>query len=192
MRWILRSDRGFTMPELLVAVAFFMTIAGMGMAVINGVLPSVRIDGQISRVMGLLQHARELAIARQYDLEVRFDTDNHTIELVRVAGGVETQLQFIEFESRVKFMQFDGMGDTPEGFGDADLADFGGAQVLLFISDGSLVDEISVPVNGTLYFGIDGHRETARAVTLTGSTARARFYKWAPQSETWEGGWLAR
>jgi hypothetical protein len=187
-----RSDRGFTLPEMLVMIAFFLVISGMGLAVVNGVLPSVRIDGQISRVMGLLQHARELAIARQRDYEVRFDTTAHTVELLRREGAAEFQLQLIAFESRVKFMQFSGMGDTPEGFGDGDLADFGGASRLLFISDGSLVDENSMPVNGTLYLGIEGHRETARAITVTGSTARARFYKWAPQSETWEGGWLAR
>jgi hypothetical protein len=46
-------------------------------------------------------------------------------------------------------------------------------------------------VNGTIYFWIPGQVMTARAVTLTGSTGRARFYVWTSNA-TWTGGWLAK
>lgn len=188
----MKSARGLTLIELQIALALFLIMTAMAMAGVNAALPSIRVDSEVSRVMGLLQTAREMAIAKQRDVEVRFDTAAHTVFLLRHEGDVEVPMTTLVFESKVRFTQFAGMGDTPEGFGASELVDFGGADVLMFISDGSFVDEAGIPVNGSIYLGIEEHRETARAITLTGSTARARFYKWSPPSESWEGGWSAR
>jgi Tfp pilus assembly protein FimT len=188
----IRTDRGFTLPEVLITVAFFIVVSAVSLAGVSAALPTLRVDGQVSRLMGLLQMARETAVARQRDVEIRFDVPNHRVTLIRHEPNEEVPIQMITFESNVIFTQFDGMGDTPEGYGSNDPVDFGGADPLLFISDGTLVDGTGIPTNGTIYLGIEEHRETARAITITGSTARARFYKWIPANETWEGGWTAR
>ena len=52
------------------------------------------------------------------------------------------------------------MGDTPDGFGDGGDIDFGGAARLLFISDGSLVDE-------------DDCRSTARCSSASRASAHS-------------------
>jgi len=63
------------LTELLIAVAFFMIISAMGFALTGVAAPSIRTDGQVNRVIGLLQVARETAITRQRDVEVRIDLE---------------------------------------------------------------------------------------------------------------------
>ena len=70
------------------------------------------------------------------------------------------------------------MTDTPDAFGADAPASLGGATRLFFISDGSLVDEDSLPVNGTIFLGTADRPASARAITITGTTARARRYRW--------------
>lgn len=188
----MRTARGFTLPEMMVTLAFFMTVSATGVALLGSAVPMVRVDGQVNRLLGMLQVAREMAIARQRDVEVRFDLDTSTATLVRHDEGVEVPVQTLAFEYGVKLMLFGDMTDTPLGYGRNSAVDFGGVSRLLFISDGSLVDETSVPVNGTIYLGMEGKPATARAITITGATARARFYKWTPENATWEGGWIGK
>jgi type II secretory pathway pseudopilin PulG len=188
-----RVEAGFTMPEMLITLAFFMIVSGMATATVNAVVPSVRTDGQVSRVLGSLQQAREVSISSRRDVEIRVDTGASTLTVVRLdGGGAETELRVLAFEYNVKFYKFNDMGDTPEGFGDGGVVDFGNSTQLIFTSDGSLIDETGVPVNGTIFLAIEGKRETARAVTVTGATARARLYKWSSSGTGWEGGWTAR
>lgn len=188
----MRSARGFTMLDTIISVAFFSVISAMGMATMGGALPSIRADSQVSRVMGMLQYGREMAISRQRDVDLRFDLLKNTMSLVRKENGVDVPVQMLIFESAVTFMQFAGMGDTPEAFGATGAIDFQGAMTGTFISDGSFVDATGVPINGTIFIGINTKRETARAITLTGTTARARFYKWSSPNQSWTGGWSAQ
>ena len=188
----LKSTGGFTLMEVMMALAFFMVVSAMSLAVVSSAVPTIRVNSQINRLLGLLQLAREEAIAKQRDVLLTFDEDTSTIQIVRLVAGQEVWVQTVTFEYGVKFMRFDGTGDTPDGYGAASNIDFNGATQTLFISDGSLVDEASIPVNGTIYIGIDGHPETGRAITITGSTARARFYEWAPGSSLWETGWVGK
>lgn len=189
----MRREHGFTLVELLAAAVLFVTMSAVGLALLGSVVPSVRTDGQVSRVLSELRRARDLAMGRQRYVELRYDAGTSTISTVLIDdGGVERPIEQVVFEYNVKLTQFDGMGDTPDGFGSSSAADFGSALQLFFAPDGSFVDETDVPVNGTFFLGMEGRRETGRAVTITGSTGRARFYKWVPSNERWEGGWVAR
>ena len=188
----MNSQRGFTLMELMLTLAVFLIISTMSLALMGSAMPGIRANGQASRLIGLLQTAREMAIARQRDVELRFDVDQSTVQLVRHDNGVEVPVSMLIFEYNVKFTQFTGLGDTPEGYGSGAAIDFGGANPLLFTSDGSLVDGTGVPVSGTFYLGIESKPDSARAITVTGSTARARFYRFGAESGTWEGGWIGK
>jgi Tfp pilus assembly protein FimT len=185
------SERGYTYIEVVVTVLIFMCASGMALAGLSAAMPSLRVNGQLNRLMGALHYARELSISSRRDVEVRFDPEQSSMTVIRRdPGGVETTVQNVVFEYNVRFVKYTGMGDTPEAYGADDVVDFGDAQELLFVSDGSLVDETGIPVNGTIFLGLEGRPHTARAVTLTGSTARARYYTWAPASGSWEAAWI--
>jgi hypothetical protein len=188
----LRSERGFSLSETIVATTFCLVVSAMAFATMNAALPSLRVDNQVSRVAGLLRTARETAIARQRDVELRFDVSANRVMIVRHEIEQEVPVEMVALESHVVFTQFEGMGDTPDGYGSNDAVDFGGAQPVFFAADGSVVDAAGIPANGTIFLGIEGRRETARAITITGSTARWRVYKWAPASQLWQSAWATR
>jgi hypothetical protein len=47
-----------------------------------------------------------------------------------------------------------------------------------FNSTGGFVDAGSNPINGTVFVGLTGRQDTARAVTVLGATGRVRQYHW--------------
>jgi prepilin-type N-terminal cleavage/methylation domain-containing protein len=175
------AQRGFTATELLIAVALFVTLSGMGMAFLMPAITAARSDSEVRRVVGMLQLAREIAISQQRDVELRVDEENNFISLVRLDDeGNEFLVAQIGFalENGLRFERFTDMG-VPEGIVDgAGAVEFGGALRLLFLSDGSLVGNDDVPVNGALFMAVPGKPDTARAVTITGTTARPRSYRW--------------
>ena len=174
---MLNHERGFTLNEVVVTIAIFLTASAIAVAPLMSAVTAFRADGQAQRVIGLLQLARETAIMRQRDVELVTDIAGRRLQLVLRDGGEETLLRELRLEQYVQFLQFDGMG-APEGLGDDAPIDFGGAPALLFISDGTLVGDDDLPVSGTIFLGIPGQPASARAVTINGATARARLYDW--------------
>ena len=71
-----------------------------------------------------------------------------------------------------------GIGDTPDGFGNGTATSFGAAPVIMFSTDGALIDGGGAPVNGTVFVTIPSVSMYFRAVTVLGSTGRVRGYKW--------------
>ena len=178
----MRNERGFSLAELLAVVAILMTMSAMASALLISSVAMTRADSQAHRLVGLFQLARETAIMRQRDIELVFDVPTNRARLILHDGGAQTPIREVSLEHGVAFRQFGGVPDTPDGFGATTAIDFGGAPRLIFISDGSFVGTDDLPLNGTVYLGMAGRPETARAVTVTGATARARMYRW---SGTW-------
>jgi prepilin-type N-terminal cleavage/methylation domain-containing protein len=178
-------EQGFSLAELLVSIALLATIAGMAVALMGSATQVMRANSQASRVSGLIQLARENAIRTQRDLELTFDDVRNAVRVVRTEGGVATTIAEVTLENQVRLQVLDALADTdtPDEFGNADAVDFGDAERLFFISDGSLVDEDSVPVNGTIFMGVTSQPLTGRAITITGTTARPRKYRW--MGNTW-------
>lgn len=175
----MRDERGFTLNELLVTVGILMVASAMATVTFASAIPLARTNSQAKSLIGLLQLGRETAIVRQRDVELVLDARNRRAQLVLRDGGAHTMVREVMFENGLDYLHFAGQGDTPERFGDDDAIDFDGAERLLFIPDGTLVDEHDLPVNGTVFIAIPGNRDTARAITLTGTTARARLYTWS-------------
>jgi prepilin-type N-terminal cleavage/methylation domain-containing protein len=173
------SDKaGFTLIELQVVMAILLVIASTSMMFTKAALPSMRADGQARRLVALFHIAREAAIATRRDHEVRFDTGTNTVQLIKRDAGVEVLLETFVFEFDVVFTQFPGLTDTPAGYGDGSAVDFGNSTTLLFDSEGSFIDETGLPANGTVFVGIPHVLQSARAITVTGTTGRPRLYRW--------------
>lgn len=184
------SSAGFTLTEMLIVAGFFVAVSAAGLALFGSVTPSIRANGQVNRILSLLQNARDQAIARQRMHILRFDQTVHSVRVFRVDAGVETLVDAVVFEYGVR-LGVPSLPDTPDGYGNQGAIDFSTTGDVMFDSEGSLVDDDGVPCNGTIYFGIPGQALTARAVTITGSTGRPRFYVWNSNA-TWTGGWLAK
>jgi len=178
-------ERGFTLVEMIIAAAVFMVMSAVGLALLSPAITGARTDSEIKRVIGVLRIARETAITRQRDVELRIDEAAGILRLVRIEEDGEFPFLEMTLEGRVRFLRFDGMGDAPDGPAGDGAVEFGDSARLLFISDGSLVDETDLPVNGSMYFGIAEAPFSARAVTLTGTTARARSFRW--NEDGWAG-----
>jgi len=82
-------------------------------------------------------------------------------------------------ESGVTFHLYTSQPNTPDMFGNAGDWDFGATTTTMaFTPEGSLVNQLGVPINGTVYLGRPTDTKTARAVTVFGTTGRIRGYRW--------------
>ena len=179
------KEAGFTLVELLMVVAVGGTLAGMSIMGFANAATSIRGDNGMIQVMSQLRMARDLAINQRRAMEVEFLAPNE-IRIVRqdILAGTTLMNQFF-LEGTVQFLQFSGVPDTPDGFGDSDAIDFGGNQnqQIGFVGDGMLVDlsnpaVAGTPISGTVFLGVPNQSASARAVTVFGGTGRVRGYTW--------------
>ena len=179
------KEAGFTLVELLMVVAVGGTLAGISIMGFANAATSIRGDNGMVQVMSQLRMARDLAINQRRAMEVEFLAPNE-IRITRqdIPAGTTLMNQFF-LEGTVQFLQFSGVSDTPDGFGDSDEIDFGGGptQQIGFLGDGMLVDlsnpaVAGTPVSGTVFLGIPNQPGSARAVTVFGGTGRVRGYTW--------------
>ncbi len=170
------------MIEISIVILLISVIAGFALLNIEGVMPGIEANAALRQTVAQLRRGRELAIAQRRNIEVRF-VDNNEIQLVRfdVPNG-RTVLSAVTLESGIEFLLFGGVPDTPDSFGKAAAVDFGNADTMIFLSDGTLVDAEGNPLHGSVFLGLPDHPETARAVTILGATGRVRGYRWTGSS----------
>ena len=174
---------GFSMVELAGTLLLAGILAGLAIVNLNGIAPGTDANAALNETVAQLRKGRETAIAQRRNIELKFLGTNQ-IQLVRdeVPAGT-TILSTITLDSKMQFMLFNGVPDTPDLFGKTNAVSFGGANSLIFQSNGVLVDGSANPLNGSVFLGQANHPETARAVTVLGSTGRVRGYRWT--GSTW-------
>lgn len=178
------GERGYTLIDLMVAVALFAVLAATTVVTIRAALASVRGDDAMAQVIGTLRHARDVAIAQRRSIEVRFIEPN-SIELWRneIPAG-QTQIAGVVLESGAIFERDEALPDTPDGFGGTAAVDFGDVATIQFTADGMLTDAAGIPVNGTVYLVRPSEPSSARAVTVSGGSGRPQGYRWL--GSAWE------
>ena len=169
---------GFSLVELLIILALVCAICGFAVLSINSVKPSMYANRSMYQIVDQLRRARQWAVGHRRAVEIRFP-DDKTIQLVQldVPNG-ETVLNTLILTNQFRFMLFGGIPDSPDSFGNSSPVDFGGEDPLMFLSDGSLIDDQGNPINGSIFLGMEDQPETARSVTILGSTGRIRGYRW--------------
>jgi Tfp pilus assembly protein FimT len=173
-----RSEAGFSLIEIQVGAVLTIVLAGMAVAAVASAMTTARGDAAMAQVVSVMRTGREAAIARGRTVEVRFE-EPRRLRLVRIdSADEETVIADIGLENRAQFLLGGDIPDTPDAFGNAGAIDFGGAETIRFVPDSSLTDEAGVPINGTVFIGIPGDRNAARAVTITGASARAQAWRW--------------
>jgi Tfp pilus assembly protein FimT len=177
----LRPD-GFALPELLIILALMAVVMGVGIGSFSNEITTVQGDADMNIVYWQLKLAREIAINQRRSVEVVFTPPNF-ISLVRhdVPNGT-TVVSTTVLEHRTAFMLFQGMGDTPDGFGNQTAISFGHAQQVMFTANGLFVDQAGNLVNGSIFIGQLNKPLSARAVTVFAPTAGIRTYRWTGSS----------
>jgi type II secretory pathway pseudopilin PulG len=179
---LFRSERGYTTLELLVTVGIMGTIAAMAAVQIGLARPAFKGDGAMRQVIAQLNTARDLAISQRRFIQISF-TVNNEVRITRenIPNGT-TVIQTTPIEGGMRFGLTPGVPDTPDNFGNAAAVSFGAAAALRFSTDGTLVDQASNPISGSVFLNWpgsgQGQERAARAVTILGSTGRIRGYRW--------------
>jgi prepilin-type N-terminal cleavage/methylation domain-containing protein len=178
-----RNESGFSLLEVLVVVGILGTLAGMAMMVSPAFSQHARAEAGISQVLDVMRSAREVAVSQRRNVEIVFIGLN-AIRTRRVdidANGNQTgttTLRTVELENRVQFQLEPGVPDTPDGFGNASALDFDTVGPWMFTSEGTFVNNTGDPINGTVFMSIPGQDNSARAISVLGTTALIRPWRW--------------
>jgi prepilin-type N-terminal cleavage/methylation domain-containing protein len=176
-------ERGFSLIEMVTVVAISLIVAAMAVVAMNPTRQQAQADAAMYTVSSEFRKAREWSIEQRRDIAVSFNvgcTNCITLTRQNVPVGT-TQLETVSVEQPVTFRLTPGMPDTPDGFGNGSAIEFeglpGGPPIMMFQSDGTLIDGAGNLVNGTVFMGVLNVPSTARAVTVLGATGKIQTYR---------------
>jgi prepilin-type N-terminal cleavage/methylation domain-containing protein len=174
-----RSQAGFTLIEMMVTLSITAIVGSMATARLAEMRRTIQSDSAMRAVMAEMNTARDMAVMQRRNMEVQF-TGGNWIRVIRheAPGIATTALRGVALESNATFGLTNGVPDTPDAFGNLNAVAFSTAQSIMFGTDGTLIDENGNPLNGTVFLTIAGQPESARAVTVLGTTGRIRGYRW--------------
>jgi prepilin-type N-terminal cleavage/methylation domain-containing protein len=180
-----RTARGFSLIELLMVVAIIAIMGGIAMGVTNNVVRTAKGKSGAQQLSSFLKRHRELAISRRRNIEIAFTLPNIVTSRQRAvpdppaALGPSTLLETMYLEGQIGFRKFPVIGlDTPDAFGSPVEVNLGGANPVMFTSEGTFADVNGDPINATLLLGVANLPATANAVTIIGTTATLRLWRW--------------
>jgi hypothetical protein len=125
-----------------------------------------------------------MAISRRRNIEIAFTAPNVVSSQQRGVADpgdplpLPTPLETMQLEGRVEFRLFPAVPDTPDAFGNGAPISLGGANPVMFTSEGGFTDANGDPINASLYLGIQDQPRTANALTIIGTTATVRAWRW--------------
>jgi type II secretory pathway pseudopilin PulG len=187
-----RNQGGFSLIETIILLACIAIISAFVFISIKNVLPSFKSNSAMNQVIQQMRVARNTAIASRRAVIVNISASAGTMQLQQVPpnAGPAVTLSTVPLTG-AQFCLTPGVPDTPMGFGNSQPVSFvnasnPGATVVIteFLSDGSFGGGVGIPINGTIFTCIPGNKQSARAVTVLGTTGRVRPYRW--DGKTWQ------
>lgn len=179
---MVRAD-GYTLTELAVSMGIMTTVMAICIAWVPPMTEVIQADSDLQTVTGQVVLAREAATNQRRSVEIQFLAPN-VVQVIRqnLPNGT-TILSRSVLQHNAQFLRFSGTPDTPDSFGASTAINLGGATHVFFGPDGTLVDSGGSPVNASIFIGQPTRKQTARALTIFGPTARVRGYRW--NGATW-------
>ncbi len=182
----LRSQKGFSLPEIVIIVLIISIIAVLALPQIITSRELFRFSGMQREVITLLREARQEAMAQRSPITFRYQNSQRQ---ARIFGG-----QFgAADDEKNRVYNFDNSGVVKDdikygrpGFaptvalGDGtNLTDLSEDKVeITFQSDGSVLDVSDNPVDSAIFFFHEQHKvETAFAVSVLGSGGRVKLWR---------------
>ncbi len=201
-----RADQGFTLVEGITVIFIVMVLSAMAIMSTRSSTYASKADDAMFQVVTQLRNARQLAVTMRRNVLVTFTAPNEIQLTVETLPGEApaTPIAPVYLNDKVPggctFYVYPGVPDTPMGFGNSTALDFSPASggtaglAVMYSTAGSLVGTTagsgyntvgnSNPVNASIFVAIAGQANTARAVTVLGSTGRVRSYTWT--GSTWQ------
>jgi prepilin-type N-terminal cleavage/methylation domain-containing protein len=179
-----RSQRGFSLLEILTAVAIISIILAMAMLNYGSILPNFKANAAMDQLLYQLRSARERAIAHRREVQVQFVGNNQLTITELWLVGTAPPPATVGFEGGAQYTVFGSVPDLPKpfDFGNGAPVFFGGVPggppIMKFSTTGAFIDGGNTLVNGTVFMGIPGRASTARAISILGATGRVREYHW--------------
>jgi prepilin-type N-terminal cleavage/methylation domain-containing protein len=184
------AQAGFSLTEMMIVVAVGFIVTVMALTQLQPTLQNYQASSAEDTVKSTLRQAREYAVSQRRTVAVSFKTDPFgnpelVLNLYTVAFGVQslnnTPFLTVPITDRVQFTRFAAMPDTPDNFGACAALCFNGAgyatgSIIEFQSDGTFTDGTGTPINGSIFIGIPATPNTARAITILGSTGRIKSW----------------
>ena len=177
-------QRGFSLLEVLVAIAIISIVLAMAIINFGKMFPNAKANSAMDQLLYQMRSARERAIAHRREVQVQFVGNNQlTLTEIWLPGtGTAPPPTTVGFEGGAQYIVYGAVPDTPMGFGNGGPVFFGGVTggppIMKFTTNGAFIDGGNTLVNGTVFLGIPGNAATARAVTVLGATGRVREYHW--------------
>jgi len=198
------AEQGFSLIEMVMVVAIAFTI--MAFAVMNtlGSSQNARANAAMDAVISQLRQAREVAIVKRRNVQVQFTAPNQIqLTILGLPGEAVPVIAPTFLNDNVPggaiFYVFPSpVTDTPMLFGNSTAIGLqqptgGGAWTVMFTTSGAFCGTAQSaaslyqatnnnPVNASIFLGVVGKPNTARAVTVFGATGRVRSYYWTGSS----------
>ena len=183
-QYSIRSQRGFSLLEILTALAVISVVLGMAMLNYGSILPNFKANSAMDQLLYQLRSARERAIAHRREVQVQFIGTNQ-LQITEIwPVGTAPVDKPVSFEGGAQFIVFPSVPDIPAPFNFGNTAPVyfeglsGGPPIMKFSTTGAFIDGGNTLVNGTVFMGIPGRSSTARAISILGATGRVREYHW--------------
>jgi prepilin-type N-terminal cleavage/methylation domain-containing protein len=179
-----RSQRGFSLLEILTALAIISIILAMAVLNYGNILPNYKANAAMDQLLYQLRSARERAISHRRNVTVSFVGTNQLTITEIYPIGVAPPPTTVSFEGGAQYTVFTGIPDIPApyNFGNTAPVFFGGLSggppIMQFSTTGAFINGGNGLVDGTVFMGLPGKPSTARAISILGATGRVREYHW--------------
>jgi prepilin-type N-terminal cleavage/methylation domain-containing protein len=173
-----QSRPAFSLTEMLVVLALIGIVAGWALPRVD--VAKFRADAAARVVRGTLQQAQRLAILRQYDISVGFDTTARRLRIHEDVNndGIQDpgeRVMWRPIEEGVAFAKppVGVNGTSATSLVGSNLRAIGDLPTIIFRRDGSASTDLEVYLLGAV-----DHPTSFRAVTVIQSTGRADPYRY--------------
>jgi len=191
------KDRGFSLLEMLVAMAIALTLAGITVMAFVPVMKTQAVTTAYNQTLMTIRRARDQAAGDMRTYVVTFTVPNTIVVQQSISASGTCQipptgnvLLTTVLPTGITFHVEPGIPTsnsvaptTPDQFGtggyavDFDEPNTPGTTTICFNPDGTATDALGNVNNGVVYLGRPGDLYSTRAITLWGSTGRIRGWR---------------